>query len=393
MLLVTGAYFPELSSGGLQSRAVAGILGNRVEFRVVTTATSADLPAHAVVDGVPVTRVLVRARQRSSRIRAIGRLVQHLTDAIGAVDLVHVQGYSAKNIVVAAIAKILGRPSIVHLQTSKHDEPAAIKAHGALAWWAYRTATAYIAVSGNLQRAYLDAGLPSDLIRVIPNGVDTTRFSPASGGQRAELRARLGVPADRPMILFVGVISNDKQPQVLFDAWESLQRDPATTSTLVFVGATDPSLYELEDRLGERLQARAQALPPDQRPVFVPPTNAIEDYYRAADIVVMPSVREGLPNVVLEAMACGLPVVASRLPGSTDTMIEDGRDGRLVPVGDTSAFADAIAAIITDPVEAGRMGAAARETAQQRYQMSRIAEQWLAVYEEVAMRPRRAVKS
>jgi glycosyltransferase involved in cell wall biosynthesis len=151
----------------------------------------------------------------------------------------------------------------------------------------------------------------------------------------------------------------------------------------VFVGATDPALFELEGRLGEQLQARANAQGVGDRVSFVAPTNRIEDYYRAADLLVMPSLREGLPNVVLEAMACGLPVVASRLPGSTDTIIEDDVNGLLVPAGDGAAFAAAIDRVLSDGGLAARLGGAARRTAETRYDIRMVAGRWLDVYREL----------
>ena len=97
----------------------------------------------------------------------------------------------------------------------------------------------------------------------------------------------------------------------------------------------------------------------------------------------MPSIREGLPIALLEAMACGLPCVASRLPGATDVMIEDGVNGRLVPPGEAAGFASALGAAIDNPVAAARMGAAARRTIEERYTMQRVADSWLAAYERV----------
>jgi glycosyltransferase involved in cell wall biosynthesis len=117
--------------------------------------------------------------------------------------------------------------------------------------------------------------------------------------------------------------------------------------------------------------------------MFVPPTNQIHDYFRAADVYAMPSIREGLPIALLEAMACGLPCVASRLPGATDVMIEDGVNGCLVPPGDAAGFASALGDAIADPGEAARMGAAARRTVEERYTMARVADIWLATYEHL----------
>jgi len=269
---------------------------------------------------------------------------------------------------------------VIHLQTARHDEPEHIRPQGRLAWWAFSSADYYLAVSNGLLRRYLDAGLPADRIEEIPNGVDVNRFRPAAGDERDALLRQLGLPAGSPVILFVGVMSADKQPQVLLDAWEEAERRSPLRSTIVFVGATDPRLFELTDRLAEQLKQRLVDLGAVDRVRFVPPTPSIELYYRAADVLVMPSLREGLPNVVLEAMASGLPVIASRLPGSTDTMIDDGVNGRLVEPGDRSGFAAAIVEVLGDRAAAARMGAAARRTVEERYRIGIIAERWLGAY-------------
>lgn len=382
LLLVTGAYFPEFSAGGLQCRAATPILRGRASVVVLTTATDPALPHRDTVDGVDVTRITVTPGSWSSA-RATVRMVTELVRLLPRIDLVHIQGFSSKNILISAMAKLFARPIVQHLQTAKHDEPDAVKAQGRLAWWAFRSADKYLSVSPGLTASYLEAGLPADRIREIPNGVDAARFLPPSAAERQALRRQLDLPEDRPIVLFVGVMMPDKQPHLLFDAWLQMRRATGIVSTLVFVGASNPKLYELADRLAERVRADADASGFGADVIFVPPTPVIEEYFRAADAFVMPSVREGLPIVLLEAMACGLPVLASRLQGSTDTMIESGVDGLLVPPGDAAAFAAGLERLLSNPGEAARMGAAARRTVEDRYTIEHVAEQWLDAYQQL----------
>ncbi|MFA5908662.1 MAG: glycosyltransferase family 4 protein [Vicinamibacterales bacterium] len=383
VLWVTGAYYPEFSAGGLQCQAVAHVLNGRARLKVLTTATTQGIPFREVVDGVSVSRVIVSVASRWSVVTASARLLAELFRLMPRAKLVHIQGYSTKNILVAAVSRLFGRPMLIHLQTARHDEPETIRAHGALAWWAFSGADAYLSVSPGLTACYLEAGLPAGRIREIPNGVDAVRFAPASPAERQALRRRLHLPEDRPIVLFVGVMSPDKQPHVLFDAWLRMRRETGIASTLVFVGASNPTLYELADRFAERVRAAADASGFGGEVLFVPPTAAIEDYFRAADVFAMPSAREGLPIVLLEAMACGLPAVASRLPGSTDTMIESGVNGLLVPPGDVAAFAAGLADLLSRPAAAAGMGVKARRTVEDRYTIERVAEQWMAAYNDV----------
>jgi len=384
VLLVTGAYFPEFSSGGLQSQAVAAALRGHIRTTVVTTSTSDSLPPYELIEDVEVYRV--RAGPGSGRLAVAWALFDVLRRVLPVVDLVHVQGHSSKNVIVAALAKLFRVPLIVHLQTSRHDEPPAVRGQGPLAWWSFAAADRYISVSPGLEASAVGGGIPAARIKVIPNGVDGSRFTPAAAAERRAFRAELGLSADLPLVLFVGVITPDKQPHVLLDAWATMQNDPATQSTVVFVGATNPDLFELGDRLIDDLQATAARLELADRVQFVQPTQGIEKYFRAADMLVMPSMREGCPNVVLEAMACGLPVVASRLTGATDAIIEGGTNGMLVEVGDTAGFAGAMAALLRDPELSARLGAAARRTIEERFRIEWVAAQWLAIY-QVLTRP------
>ena len=384
--MVTGAYFPEISAGGLQSRAVAREIARRADVRILTTSTDPSLAPHETIDGTPVSRIYVDVKSRASRARAAARMLFEMLRIIPVVDLIHVQGFSSKNIMLAVVSKIFRRPIVLHLQTAMHDEPSVVAGQGRLAWWAFATADHYLSVSPGLTEHYLAAGLPSDRIQQAPNGVDAERFRPATADERTALRTALGLPLARPLVLFVGVMSQDKQPHVLFDAWLQLQRDPALRSTLVLVGATSPRQFEADAGLAEDIRRRADEAGCGDRVIFVPPTNQIHDYFRAADVYAMPSIREGLPIALLEAMACGLPCVASRLPGATDVMIEDDVNGRLVPPRETAALAAALGAVLANPDAAARMGAAARRTVEERYTMQRVADIWFATYLRVVKR-------
>jgi glycosyltransferase involved in cell wall biosynthesis len=116
---------------------------------------------------------------------------------------------------------------------------------------------------------------------------------------------------------------------------------------------------------------------------FVESTLTLDKYFRAADVYVLPSVREGLPIALLEAMSSGLPCVATRLPGSTDVLIQHGVNGVLVEPDDTAAFAEAIGSLLSDANTAARLGAAARETVVERYSIQRTAPVWLSAYREL----------
>ena len=384
VLMVTGAYFPEISSSGVQCRNMARLLAGRTEVHVLTTAVDPRLPRHDSVDGVPVTRIRVDVRSAVSKVRAFRRMFLDLFRMVRHCDLVHLHGYSSKNVLVTAMAKLFRKPIVLSLHTAGFDEPQVIERHGSLALWAFMAADLYLSVSRGLVDTYLAYGMPADRILEVPNGIDLDRFRPADAGQRHALRARLSLPDGRPVVMFVGFFSRDKQPRVLFDAWLQLTKDRGIETTLVFVGATKSAYFEVDDLIGDEMRRDAEAAGLSDRLIFTGSTHHVEDYFRAADLFVLPSKREGLPVALLEAMACGVPSVASRLPGSTETIIDDGVNGLLVPPGDHEALAGAMAAVLGDPPLAAALSAAARATVERRFANTDIADRWLDAYDLLA---------
>ena len=136
---------------------------------------------------------------------------------------------------------------------------------------------------------------------------------------------RSGFDPNRRWILFVGFFSRDKGPRA-FEAWARLTPEERDRSGLLFVGAARSRYHEVDPGLAEAILADARARACSDRVILRDETPDIEEYYRAADILVFPSRREARGMTLVEAMACGLAVVASRLPGATDHVV-DGETG------------------------------------------------------------------
>ena len=386
VMLVTGAYYPEISAAAVQCRAVAAALRGRADMRVLTTAVDPALPAVSTVDEVVVYRVHVDVASRASKIAASLRLAAHLLRARRSYAIVHVHGFSQKNVPVSILARLLGKRIVLSLHTAGQDEPRAAARRGPIASWAFRSADLVLGVSADLIARWTAANLPPDRIRLAPNGVDTARFRPADDRERAELRRALGWPVDRPVVLFVGFFSRDKRPDLLFRAWRRAAAAGAR-SRLAFVGAKAAGYYEIDASLADEIRRDAAACGCADDVIFIDATHEIEKYYRAADVYVLPSVREAHPLALLEAMACGLPCLATRLPGSTDALVDDRVNGRLFPPDDEAALAAALQDVLADPAGARAMGVVARETVTARYDIGRTADAWLSAYRTVIKDP------
>jgi glycosyltransferase involved in cell wall biosynthesis len=379
VLVVTGAYYPEVSGGGRQARELIRALRDRVDFSVLTTSSSVSETVQ--IDGVWVYRVAIDFERPGSRMRASVRLTWLLLRLARKADIVHLHGFSRKNILVTLVTTALGKRVVLTLHTGVHDDPGVVKLTTRLGFWSFTKADMIVAVSEALRDAAARAGIGRDRLRWVPNGVDTTKFLPATVTERLALRRRLSLPEDKVIILFVGFFSRDKGPHRLFEAWKGLAGPIRDRAVVLFIGQTQLPHPEIDPTLVWEIRSEARGLSP---PLFVERTLEIENYYRAADVFVLTSVREGCPNALLEAMAAGLPVISARLPGSTDSVVTDGVDGRLVPPGDVDALRIVMNDVLCDLTAAPAYGLAARETACRLFSLPRVSESYLEVYQTLS---------
>ena len=118
---------------------------------------------------------------------------------------------------------------------------------------------------------------------------------------------------------------------------------------------------------------------------FVERTHVIEKYYKSADIFVLPSLREGMPNALLEAMSCGLPVIVSRIEGVTDWVVTNGRNGLLVEPGNGDDLGKAMKRILNDDALAESLGKEAKKTVLDRFSIKTVARQYIELYGELIL--------
>jgi len=219
-------------------------------------------------------------------------------------------------------------------------------------------------------------GAPRERLELVPSGVDPAFFSP---GDRAGARAALGLD-DRPTLLFVGRIQPLKGLTV---AVEALARLADRRTRLVVVGG--PSGLDGPVEM-ERVVALVDRLGLAERVLFVPPQphHLLSSWYRAADVVVVPSRSESFGLVALEAAACGVPVVAAAV-GGLRTLVDDGVSGFLVEDRYPASFARAVECVLADPGRAAWMGAEAARGSR-RYSWSTTAARLRRSYADLAVR-------
>jgi glycosyltransferase involved in cell wall biosynthesis len=223
--------------------------------------------------------------------------------------------------------------------------------------------TFVVAVSGEERSAGRAAlGARASRIRVIPNGVDVTRFSPDG---------TVAARADDPLVVSVGRLSHQRGPDVAVAAL-ALMRTPGTRLRLVGDGEDRAKIAHQASELGLAQRVELIGFRPDPAPDL-----------RAADVVIVPSRYDGMALVLLEAMACGAAIVATRVAGCSAL----DAAGILVPIEEPALLAKAVDELLADTVRRTQLGKAARRRAVERYSVQRSQSDTVALWQETGVLP------
>jgi glycosyltransferase involved in cell wall biosynthesis len=199
--------------------------------------------------------------------------------------------------------------------------------------------------------------IPREKVVVVPNGRDLSRFQPGLEG--SSIRSDFGLRPDQPVLGIVGRLEPQKGHAL---ALRALRRvvdvRPDVTLLIVGDGSLRDSLHGLTEELGLGSHVR-----------FVGYRSDVPSVLNSVDMLVLPSLYEGMPLTAIEAMAMARPVVATRVDGTAE-VVDDGVTGRLVPVGDTEALADAILSLLMQPELAASYGSAGRQRALAHFDLS-----------------------
>jgi glycosyltransferase involved in cell wall biosynthesis len=277
------------------------------------------------------------------------------------VDVVHSHEFTMA-VYGAAAARWLGIPHIITMHggqyvTSKWRRQVLLR-------WAFRSSAATVAVSEDTKRHLAkELSLSDSVLRVVPNGV------PARPGNRTATRAALGIPDDQVLLLAVGSLVPRKGHAVLIEALSTIGAGPWM---LAIAGGGAEK---------DRLEALAASKGLTAHVKILGHREDVPDLLAATDVFVMPSLWEGLPLALLEAMLAGKPVIASRTSGIPEA-VTDGVDGILTTPGDVAELASALRGVLADPARRLSLGVAARARAEANFTLDAMADGYLSVFRE-----------
>jgi glycosyltransferase involved in cell wall biosynthesis len=370
-------YFPPHFSGaGLQTLTLAKELSKRGIHYFFVTVDNTGLPRIDKYQGFDIYRI-PDGPKKHGELTLWWNLYRTLKPLRNQFDIIHASGATYRNSGVGIVGKALGKKSLTIVSMARNDLYYVGRSRiGKIQSYLLSHVDRYVSLSRQITDEIKSLPLDKAKAVEIPQGVNTTRFRPPDARERTQLRGKLMLP-ERPIALYAGVFDTRKNVEWLVDSWLR-HRSEFEGWCLLLVGPTsrDPR----DKYLRERLTARVGREGMERNILFADFSPQLEDYYRAADIFILPSQNEGLPNVVLEAMACGLPCVVTRISG-TDDLINHGDSGMLFDVSDDRSFINAITPLVASQDLRRSMGNAATAEIQARFSSEKSADRYLNLYQ------------
>ncbi|MCC7494655.1 MAG: glycosyltransferase [Fimbriimonadaceae bacterium] len=279
------------------------------------------------------------------------------------------QSASPWNAAAITAARRAGRPCVLRLDTAGRLAELAATPKGRALLRVFRQVDRAVALSAELDDELRAYGFSAAQVRRLPNGRDTAWFRPPIAAERVAARDELG--ATGPVVLYLGRCEERKRVDWLLRAWPAvLTAHPTAQLWVVGDGDDRPLLEALVASASLAAQVVLWGTQPDPR-----------RFYWAADLYAFASRREGMPNSLLEALACGLPCVAADVGGSRDLLAPDR--GLLLPVDAAEAWPAALSALLADPAQRAALGQRGRAAAVAEFEQGLVYQHWRALLAEL----------
>lgn len=370
--MVISQFYPLLGGAELQAQRLAKALRKKGAEVFVVTRRLKGLSPQEIVDTVPVHRAIKSVPLpwlwgicfMVSVFFILYRRRREYT-------IIHCHILQEFQTVIAVLFKYLLRKKVI-VKMSSSGLTSDIKLlrrspWGRIFWGWIKKVDAVVSVCSQSSRELLSEGFPGARIVEIPNGVDLSTFVPHPSRPAREVRT----------ITFVGRLDAYKGVAVLLEAFKGVLSQ-LTNLRLLIVG-TGPDATLLKETAG--------AMELEGRVHFRGREEDVLSVLGDTDIFVLPTLSEGMSNVLLEAMACGLPVVATAVGGNSD-LISHRCNGMLVPPADPQALREALVELLENTTLAQHLGGRARKTVEDHYSMERVTERYLQLYAGLASRKR-----
>jgi glycosyltransferase involved in cell wall biosynthesis len=390
--LLAETFYPVVGGGETHARLLARTLIQKgMDVFVVTRRSSRDLPKFELVDNIPTYRVPPAGMKRWGKYLMVPAAVFELIRRRKRYDIVFICGFRVLGLPALAVALLAGKACVLRAETLGEMSGGYASAYKRLppavssifkGWINLRNrllrrADAFTSISAHVSSELLSCGVEESRIFMFSNGIDTSLFRPADPLQKASLRQQLNLPEKGRIVVYTGKLNQGKGLEYLIRAWQIVSSGHPDVH-LVLVGAGGGQSLSRE----EKLKGMVQSLGLGETVTFTGYVSNVRQYLQASDIFAFPSENESFGLSLAEAMACGLPAVAS-CAGAIPEIVHHGEDGLLVPPRNPDALAGAISAVLDDSSLAQRLSSNGERAIAERYSIDVVAERYRLLFMQI----------
>lgn len=379
-------YFPLFSGHAVYLKSLIGKLEKAGVHSEILAADFGELPEKEVIDGIRVNRFSFSQSEGLSDFQLSLRILKSLYKYRNRYDIIHINGHLDIYGLFTLFAKISRKRIVTQMVLLGADDPLTLLSVYKFMRLRYKILTlgdAFICISKAIAESYKAAKLPTKKLHYIPQGVDINQFTPLLNLDEKELlKAKLGLSHCSKLVLFVGAVVKRKGADLLVEAWKEVQyKHPDAWLVLVGQSTFDDkdknkrSLNEYVDKI--RNEARLNNL----NVLFTGVSDRTRDYYQCSDVFVLPSRSEGFGNVIIEAMACSVPVVVTYMGGVAEETVVNGYNGFIVQ--DKKDLSKKIIKLLDDPNLAKILGENGRKHVCRYFSLENISLEYARLYREV----------
>lgn len=361
-------------------RLSARLASDGNDVSVVTFRLKPEWPKHESIMGFNIIRLWCLPFRGLSSVTTAVSLLLYLTFHGRKFQVWHAHAVTPAVALAFMVARVLGKKTVLKLPSSGPGGVQVAAREGmfgrlGITAMGLKLATAVVAPSRRGADEAHEMFNSNTRIECIPNGVDTEAYKPPSPKQKNKARRNLELPSDALICLTVCRLDPAKNLPLMLSAWASIEPKKGKKAILVIVGAGP---------LEQSLKAMAREIGLSERVLFAGASSNVVTWYHAADVYLLSSDREGLSNSLLEAMACGLPVVMTAV-GGNEFVAGPPQCGMIVPVGDDIVLARETSILLESETLRRAQGAAGRSVVLEKLSLSSTAKRLRRLYEEITV--------
>ena len=392
--IFTETYYPVMGGGETQAQLLAeGLVSNGHSVMILTRRSDVFLKSYERYGSVDVYRLAPVGTGQLKKWGLLFSSIPALLQLRNQYDLVFVSGYRIIGLTAVLLAKFL-RKKVVLKSDSQGEmsgdffESGLKKFGGTKSSLPFRlflgfrnailkNADAFSAISSEIASEFTTSGILPEKIYLIPNSVDTQRFIPIKPVEKKSLREKLGLSQNTKIAIYTGRLVSYKGLPLLLKVWNNI-RHKHENVLLVLAGTGGLDIHNCEVDLKEYVKN-------NELENFVRFTGAVQnvhEYLQASDIFVFPTENDAFPSSIVEAMACGLPVITTPV-GAIKNIVTDGETGMLIQPSSFEQLYKVLDVMFSDSTLASRLGTSASQDVQYKYSTKSVTEKYQALFQYV----------